>query len=86
MRIVDGEGTGSVVETHATPIGLGPDNRPRTAVIEAVIGHSERAGFKRARRAAPLISGLMRFAASRLWRDDIAYAERLYRLRSGPTS
>jgi hypothetical protein len=86
MRIVDGEGTGSVVETHATPIGLGPDNRPRTAVIEAVIAHSERTGFKRARRAAPLISGLMRFAASRLWRDDIAYAERLYQLRSGPTS
>jgi hypothetical protein len=47
MRIVDGEGTGSVVETHATPIGLGPDNRPRTAVIEAVIAHSERTGFKR---------------------------------------
>jgi hypothetical protein len=86
MRIVDGEGTGSVVETHATPIGLGPDNRPRTAVIEAIIAHSERTGFKRARRAAPLISGLMRFAASRLWRDDIAYAERLYQLRSGPTS
>ena len=86
MRIVDGEGTGSVVETHATPIGLDPDNRPRTAVIEAVIAHSERTGFKRARRAAPLISGLMRFAASRLWRDDIAYAERLYQLRSGPTS
>ncbi len=85
MRIVDGEGTGSVVETHATPIGLGPDNRPRTAVIEAVVAHSERAGFRRARRAAPLISGLMRVAASRLWRDDLAYAERLYRLRSDAT-
>ena len=24
MRIVDGEGTGSVVETHATPVGPGP--------------------------------------------------------------
>jgi nitrite reductase/ring-hydroxylating ferredoxin subunit len=82
MRIVDGEGTGSVVETHATPIGSGPDNRPRTAVIEAVVAHSERAGFRQARRAAPLITGLMRFAASRLWRDDLAYAERLYRLRT----
>jgi hypothetical protein len=51
-------------------------------VIEAVIAHSERTGFKRARRAAPLISGLMRLAASRLWRDDLAYAERLYQLRS----
>jgi hypothetical protein len=85
MRIVDGEGTGSVVETHATPIGLGPDNRPRTAVIEAVIAQSDRAGFRRARRAAPLITGLMRVAASRLWRDDLAYAERRYRLRAAET-
>jgi nitrite reductase/ring-hydroxylating ferredoxin subunit len=83
MRIVDGEGTGSVVETHATPIGLGSDSQPRTAVVEAVIAHSERTGFQRARRVAPLISGLMRVAASRLWRDDLAYAERRYRLRSG---
>jgi nitrite reductase/ring-hydroxylating ferredoxin subunit len=83
MRIVDGEGTGSVVETHATPIDLGISNRPRTAVIEAVIAHSERTGFKRVHRAAPLISGLMGFAASRLWRDDLAYAERLYQLRRG---
>ncbi len=83
MRIVDGEGTGSVVETHATPIGVDSNNHPRTAVIEAVIAHSERTGFKRARRAAPLISVLMRLAASRLWRDDLAYAERLYQLRSG---
>jgi Domain of unknown function (DUF5914)/Rieske [2Fe-2S] domain len=82
MRIVDGEGTGSVVETHATPIGLGPDGHPRTAVIEAVIAHSERTGFRRARHAAPLISGLMRVAASRLWRDDLAYAERRYHLRA----
>jgi nitrite reductase/ring-hydroxylating ferredoxin subunit len=82
MRILDGEGSGSVVETHATPIGLGSDGRPRTAVIEAVIAHSDRTGFKRARRAAPLISGLMRFAASRLWRDDLAYAERRYQLRA----
>ena len=28
MRIVDGEGTGSVVETHATPLGPGPDGLP----------------------------------------------------------
>ena len=83
MRILDGEGSGSVVETHATPIGLDSDGRPRTAVIEAVIAHSDRTGFKRARRAAPLISGLMRFAASRLWRDDLAYAERRYQLRAG---
>jgi hypothetical protein len=83
MRILDGEGTGSVVETHATPIGLDRDGRARTAVIEAVIAHSDRNGFKRARPAAPLISGLMRIAASRLWRDDLAYAERRYQLRAG---
>ncbi|OBA79946.1 2Fe-2S ferredoxin [Mycobacterium sp. 1164966.3] len=83
MRIVDGEGSGSVVETHVTPIGSGPDGRPRTAVLEATIAHSDRPGFKRARAAAPLVAPLMRFAASRLWRDDLAYAERRYHLRSG---
>jgi len=83
MRIVDGEGAGSVVETHATPIGLGPDGRPRTAVLEAIIAHSDRPGFKRASRVAPLISPLMRHAASRLWCDDLAYAERRYQVRSG---
>ncbi len=82
MRIVDGEGTGSVVETHATPLGTGRDGRPRTAVIEAVIAHSDRSGFAHTRRFAPLISPLMRFAATRLWRDDLAYAERRYHVRT----
>ena len=81
MRIVDGEGTGSVVETHATPVGAGPDGRPRTAVIEAVIAHSDRSGFAHARRVAPLITPLMGYAATRLWRDDLAYAERRYQVR-----
>lgn len=85
MRIVDGEGTGSVVETHATPTGPGADGRPRTAVIEAVIAQSERSGFKQALHAAPLISPLMRYAAGRLWRDDLVYAERLYQLRTTTT-
>ena len=83
MRVVEGEGSGSVVETHATPIGSGPDGRPRTAVVEATIAHSERPGFKRASRAAPLITPLMRYAAGRLWRDDLAYAERRYQVRAG---
>lgn len=83
MRIVDGEGTGSTVETHATPIGLGSDGRPRTAVLEASIAHSDRPGFARASRAAPVITPLMRFAANRLWRDDLAYAERRYQVRAG---
>lgn len=82
MHIVDGEGAGSVVETHATPLGTGPDGRPRTAVIEAVIAQSERTGFQRSLRAAPLIQPLMRLAAARLWRDDLVYAERRYTLRS----
>ncbi|GAA5125080.1 DUF5914 domain-containing protein [Pseudonocardia adelaidensis] len=84
MRIVDGEGTGSVVETHATPLGPGPDDRPRTAVVEAVIAYSDRPGFGHARRVAGALRPLMGAAARRLWRDDIAYAERRYALRSCP--
>jgi Domain of unknown function (DUF5914)/Rieske [2Fe-2S] domain len=83
MRIVDGEGVGSVVETHATPIGLGPDKLPRTAVIEATIAQSDRTGFRKALPATPLIRPLMRLAAARLWKDDLAYAERRYQLRAG---
>lgn len=83
MRIIEGEGVGSVVETHATPIGPGPDGKPRTAVIEAVVAHSPRPGFRVASRAAPALRPLMRRAAARLWRDDLAYAERRYHRRSG---
>ncbi|MDT5094219.1 MAG: hypothetical protein QOH60_3582 [Mycobacterium sp.] len=82
MRIVDGEGTGSVVETHATPLGPGPDGRPRTAVIEAVVAHSDRSGFAHTQRVRSLIRPLMRSAATRLWRDDLAYAERRYQVRT----
>jgi Domain of unknown function (DUF5914)/Rieske [2Fe-2S] domain len=84
MRIVDGEGTGSVVETHATPLRPGPDGLPRTAVIEAVVAHSDRPGFGHARRVAAALRPLMGAAARRLWRDDIAYAERRYALRARP--
>jgi hypothetical protein len=82
MRIVEGEGSGSVVETHVAPLGAGDDGRPRTAVIEAVIAHSDRPGFAHAVRAAPMITPFMRHAATRLWRDDLIYAERLFALRS----
>ncbi|WP_460959979.1 DUF5914 domain-containing protein [Parasphingorhabdus pacifica] len=81
MRITEGEGTGSVVETHATPLGTNRAGRPTTAVIEATVAHSERRGFRGARSVAPVVRGLMRAAALRLWRDDLAYAERRYRLR-----
>ncbi|MFF5447251.1 DUF5914 domain-containing protein [Streptomyces sp. NPDC012888] len=82
MRITEGEGTGSVVETHATPMGPDERGRPRTAVTEAVVAASDRPGFALARRAAPLLRPLMRTAAARLWRDDLAYAERRRQLRS----
>jgi hypothetical protein len=82
MTIVEGEGTGSVVETHATPLGTGPDGAPRTAVIEATLAYSARPGFAVARAAAPVLRPLIRRAAARLWRDDLAYAERRYALRA----
>ena len=77
MRIVSGEGEGSVVETHATPLASG-----RTAVVEATIAQSDRRGFPLVKRLAPAIRPAMRWAAARLWRDDLAYAERRYALRS----
>ncbi|TRW79813.1 Rieske (2Fe-2S) protein [Mycolicibacterium sp. 018/SC-01/001] len=81
MRIIEGEGQGSVVETHATPLGPGRDGRPRTAVVEAVIAHSDRPHFGKGLVAGPLLRPLMRRAAARLWRDDLAYAERLFETR-----
>ncbi|MFD9007031.1 DUF5914 domain-containing protein [Streptomyces sp. NPDC059582] len=82
MRIVEGEGQGSVVETHATPLGLDDRGRPRTAVVEAVVAASDRRGFAVARALAPFLRPLMRAVAGRLWRDDLAYAERRWQLRS----
>ncbi|MFE4703371.1 DUF5914 domain-containing protein [Streptomyces sp. NPDC056738] len=82
MHITEGEGQGSVVETHATPLGPDERGRPRTAVIEAIVATSGRRGFAAARSAAPLMRPLMRAAAGRLWRDDLAYAERRWQLRS----
>ena len=82
MEIVDGEGTGTVIETHATPLRPGPDGLPRTAVIEAVLAHSDRPGFVRVQRLGGALRPLLSGAAKRLWRDDIAYAERRYELRA----
>ena len=83
MRIIEGEGTGSVVETHATPTGLEPDGRPSVVVTEATIATSQRPGFRTARHVRGVVTPLMRYAAARLWRDDLTYAERRYRLRTG---
>ena len=79
MTIVGGEGTGSVVETHATPIGPG-----RTAVIEATLATSERGGFRHALRLARWLRPAMNARAARLWVEDIAYAERRHTLRARP--
>ena len=82
MRIVAGEGVGSVVETHATPLGVDGSGRPRTAVVEAVVATSRRPSFALARACAPLLRPAVRASAARLWRDDLAYAERRWLLRA----
>ncbi len=81
MTITEGEGVGSVVETHATPLGVGPDGRAKTLIHEAIVATSPRRGFTVARRAAVLLRPAMVATAGRLWVDDLAYAERLYHLR-----
>lgn len=78
MTILAGEGAGSVVETHATPLGPG-----RTAIIEASLAASDRRGFAVARAVAPLVRRFIERSARRLWIDDAAYAERRFELRSG---
>ena len=80
MTIVGGEGKGSLVETHATP--MGPD---RCAIIEATVATSERQGFQMMAR-----SGVMRRVmgyfierrAARLWVEDAEYAERAFAIRN----
>lgn len=76
MEIVEGEGKGSVVETHASPIDCG-----RTAVIEATLATSDRRGFRRAMMVSRLVRPFIERSARRLWVDDAAYAERLYELK-----
>lgn len=77
MTIIRGEGVGSVVETHATPIEPG-----RSAVIETTLATSDRPQF------LPFMNMFARFVrpviesrARRLWVEDGAYAERRYELR-----
>lgn len=76
MRVTGAEGAGSVVESHATPLGPDASGRPRTTVVEAMLAASDRPGFPQARRLGPALRPLMRAAAGRLRRDDLAYAER----------
>jgi len=77
MTIVDGDGQGSVVETHATPLEDG-----RTAMTEATLATSDRGGWALVRRLAPIMRPLIARAARRLWVDDLAYAERRFALRT----
>jgi isorenieratene synthase len=83
MTIVDGEGTGSVVETHATPIARG-----RTAILETTLATSNRVGFRALSLVQSAARPFVEHVARELWRDDTAYAERTYALRTGavPTS
>jgi hypothetical protein len=46
------------------------------------VAYSRRRGFAAARAIAPALRPLIRRAAARLWRDDLAYAERRYTLRA----
>jgi nitrite reductase/ring-hydroxylating ferredoxin subunit len=81
MTIVGGEGVGSVVETHATPLTAPGEHPARTVMTEAVVATSERFGFRVARGMAPLVQLGMRASATQLWADDLVYATRLYELR-----
>ncbi len=81
MTVVRGEGEGSVVETHVTPLCTG-----KSAIIEATLAASDRRGFRAARRLAPIVRAWLKRSSRRLWADDAPYAERLYarRVRHGP--
>ncbi len=81
MRIVEGEGAGSVVETHVTPITTAGAASPVSVMTEATIAYSARPGFGLARWFAPLLRPGMRHVAGRLWVDDLNYAERRFALR-----
>ena len=83
MTIIDGQGAGSVVETHVTPLGYDERGFPVSVITEATIAYSDSAQFAKALPFGPVIKPLMRRTARRLWVDDLAYAERRYALRHG---
>jgi hypothetical protein len=47
------------------------------------VAYSDRPGFAHLGKTARVLRPMMRMAAKRLWRDDIAYAERRYEVRTG---
>lgn len=83
MHIVEGEGAGSVVETHATPLGPDEHGAPRTMVTELTMAYSPRRGFRVATKLQRVIRPAMRHTARHLWIDDLDYAQRRYKARSG---
>jgi nitrite reductase/ring-hydroxylating ferredoxin subunit len=90
MTITGGEGVGSVVETHATPLhrsghAEGTSILPRTAVIEATLATSDRPGFAQALKGTVIARPMIELLAGRLWKDDALYAERTYKLRASGT-
>lgn len=77
MTIIRGEGVGSVVETHATPIEPG-----RCAIIEATLAASDRPQFHMFMNAfGRFVRPVIEKRARRLWVEDGEYAERRYELR-----
>jgi isorenieratene synthase len=77
MTITDGDGKGSVVETHATPIGPG-----RSTMIEATLAWSDRIGFPWMFAVRDWVRPMIERRAERLWIEDVAYAERRYAVRT----
>lgn len=78
MTIVAGEGVGSVVETHASPI-----DDERTAIVEATIAATDRPLTALVMRTlSRWLRPFVEARAHRLWVDDVAYCERLAALRS----
>lgn len=76
MTIVAGEGAGSTVETHATPMGDG-----RTAIVEATLATTARPEGSWLPHAS-LLRPLIAARATRLWDDDVLYCERTALLRA----
>lgn len=83
MHITEGEGVGSVVETHATPLTPAGADRPVSVMTEATIAASDRVGFRVVRAFSPLITPLVRRTQAQLWVDDLEYAERRRLVRRG---
>ena len=86
MTITEGEGVGSVVETHATRITAPGTHPARTVMTEAVVATSDRGGFRVAQALGSLVRPGMRASQRQLWADDLEYAARRYELRQAGTA